>query len=162
MCPDRDGDPSEKKRKEIALWMLRRGHCPDIASVLTQEGLAKLERRRDEIELLEAMDIKLSRNNWIFLLLGKKTKQLPLQYDDLPKDPVRVMKLQKEKQCSALVGDLYDIKDQIKNVTRYSYSEYRLADLEKEKSRIEKELRQNKEDLTTLENKIRDNKDNDQ
>ena len=43
----------EPKRGEIASRMVERGYDPNIVYELTQEGLSKLERRLDELKLLD-------------------------------------------------------------------------------------------------------------
>jgi hypothetical protein len=146
-----DGDPLEKKRKKIALRLLRRGYCPDIASVLTPEGLTEIEKRLDEAEQ-EENDTKLAQRNGIRMLVSKpgqrKIWQLPVQYDDLPKDPVRVTKLQikkLEKQRKGLLKELNNINNQIKIVMGYRNSEDQVANLQECKHRIEKELNKDRE-----------------
>jgi len=161
--PDRGWGSAGEKRQEIALRMLRRGYHPDIASELTQEGLTELERRLDKLELQEEKDTRLSQNNWISWLVSKlgrrKTRHFPLRCDDLPKDQVRVTKLKietLEKQCRGLAAEFYTIKNQIKIVMSYSNSGDQLASLEDSKARIEKELRQKQEELTTLKTRSRE------
>ena len=164
MHPDRGCGSAGGKRQEIALRMLRRGYHPDIASELTQEGLTELERRLDKLELEEEKATRLSQNNWISWLVSKsgrrKTRHFPLQYDDLPKDQVRVTKLKiemLEKQCRGLSAEFYEINNQINIVMGYRNSGKQLANLEDSNARIEKELRQKQEELTSLKTGSRDN-----
>lgn len=147
----------EPKRGEIASRMVGRGYDPNIVYELTQEGLSELERRLDELKLLETKFNRLSQRNWISWLVSprgrKKTKELRLQYDDLPKDPARVkkMKIERLKRASEKFADeLALIENQIKSVMGYEDSGDQLANLEYSKARIEKELKQNQEEIDRL------------
>jgi DNA-binding PadR family transcriptional regulator len=62
----------EPKRVDIASRMVERGYNPNIVYELTQEGLTELERRLDELKLLETKFNRLSQRNWISWLLSPR------------------------------------------------------------------------------------------
>jgi hypothetical protein len=141
-------DPSEEKRDKIATRLGARGHCPCKAFIVTEESLLELERRLDEIKKLEANNERLALSNFVRGLVSKpgrrKTRQLPLQYNDLPDDPIRVKKCKIKKlenQCQELKVKLYEIDAQIQHIGNYNDSEDREANLKNDKSKKENELR---------------------
>jgi len=147
----------EPKRSEIASRMMDRGYDPNVVCELTEEGLAKLDRRLNELELHEDEVSTLSLYNWVSMLVSKrgqrKTKQLPLQFNDLPKDPARVKKREiKEfkRDCENLAGELGSIKNQIEIIMGYEDSGDQLAKLADDKTRIEKKLKQKQEEIDRL------------
>jgi hypothetical protein len=150
-------DPSEEKRDKVAARLGARGHCPCKAFIVTEESLLELERRLDEIEKLEANDEKLALTNFVRGLVSKpgrrKTRQLPLQYNDLPDDPVRVKKCkikELEEKCQKLKLQLHEIDVQIQHIGSYDDSEDREANLKNDKSRKETDLRVLQEELAKL------------
>jgi hypothetical protein len=150
-------DPSEEKRDKVAARLGARGHCPYKAFIVTEESLLELERRLDEIEKLEANDEKLALTNFVRGLVSKqgrrKTRQLPLQYNDLTDDPIRVKKCkikELENQCQALNMQLHEIDVQIQHIGNYEDSEDREANLKKDKSRKETDLLVLQEELAKL------------
>ena len=137
--------------------MSRRGHDPIDAFKLTQEGLSELERRLNELESQEEKFTTQSLHNWISWLVSplgrKKTKRLRLQYDDLPKDPERLKKIKIEslkRESEKLANKHTFIENQIKSAMGYEDSEDQLANLEYSRARIEKELKQNQEEINRL------------
>ena len=150
-------ETSLRKRQQIALRVSRRGRDPTFVFELSEEGVDELESRLDRLEVGENEMTRLSRNNWISSLVSKpgrrKVRQLPLQYDDLPKDPARVRKVKKaelEKECNDLTIQLGWIKNRIQVEMSYEDSEDQIGRLEDGKVRIEKELRQKQEELARL------------
>lgn len=149
-------EASLRKRQEIALRVLRRGHDPDFILELSEEGLAELERRLDNLES-EEEKLRVPLRDWILQLLSKpgqrKTRQLPLLCDGLPKDPLLVGKVRKarlEKECNELTKQLGYVKNQIQIMMGYEDSHDQIARLEYSKARIEKELRQKQEEMARL------------
>ncbi len=147
----------EPKRSEIVSRMVERGYDPNIVYELTKEGLSELERRLNELKLLETKFNRLSQRNWISRLVSppgrKKTKRLPLQYDDLPKDPAMVKKMKIERlkrESEKIANKLGFIESQTKSVMGYEDSGDQLANLEYSKAIIEKELKQKQEEIERL------------
>ena len=148
---------SEEKRNKLSSRMMGRGYCPCKAFVVAEAYLPKLEQRLDKIENLEANEEKFALENYIRGLVSKpgqrKTKQLPLQYDDLPDDPIRVKKCnikRLEEQCQKLARRLDEINSQITIIMSKRNSDDQVANLEKDKSQVETELRMKQEELTNL------------
>lgn len=132
--------------------MLARGYDPTIAYELTQEGVSELKRRLNEQELKEK---NFSRGvDFISMLFGpRKKKQLPVLFNDLPKDPARVMKLEIErlkKERKKLTDRLGFIKNQIELFRNCENSEDQLANLENIKAAIEEKLKQKREEIDRL------------
>ena len=145
--------------------MLLRVYPPNKALETTDEGLMELERRLDAIELQEEKDTKLAQANFIYILVSKpgrrNTRQLHLQYDDLPDDPLRVAERKiklLEKQCQELVYQILIIQNQIKIVMGYENSGDQVTNLEKDKSQVELELRQKQQEFNTIRTITTDNK----
>jgi hypothetical protein len=150
-------DPSEEKRNKVAARLGARGYCTCKAFIVTEESLLELQRRLDEIEKLEANDEKLALENYVRGLVCKpgqrKTSQLPLQYNDLPDDPIRVKKCKIKKlenQCQMLNLQLCEIDVQIQHIGDSDNSEDREENLKNDKSRKETELRELQEKLAKL------------
>ena len=151
-------EASLRKRQQIALRVLRRGRDPTFVFELSEEGLAKLEKRLVELEEVRKARLRQQGLDWfIRQLLRKpaqqKKRELPLLCDDLPKDPARLRKVKKaklEKECNDLTIQLGWIKNQIQVVMGYEDSEGQIVRLEDSVARIEKELRQKQEELARL------------
>lgn len=150
-------DSSEEKRNKLSSRMMRRGYCPCKALVVIEECLPELERRLDEVESQEVKNTRLSLNNFISGLVSKpgcqKTKQLPLRYDDLPDDLIRVKKCKikrLEEQCQKLAQRLDEINSQITLIMSKRNSDDQVANLEKDKSQVETDLRMKQEELTNI------------
>lgn len=134
--------------------MLARGYDPIIAYELTQEGVSELKKRLNEQELKEK---KFWLANWISMLVSKrgrrKIKQLSVLFNDLPKDPARVMKLKIErlkKEWKKLTDVLGSIENQIELFMNCENSEDQLANLENIKAPIEEKLKQKLEEINRL------------
>jgi chromosome segregation ATPase len=154
-------ETSLRKRQEIALRVLSKGRDPTFVLELSQEGLVELERRIVELEEAGKTQHRQQELNWIWQLLRnpaqQKTHELPLVYDDLPKDPLRVRKVRKailEKECNELTIQIERINKQIQVVMRYENSEDQIARLNDSKAQIEEELRQKQEELAQLTRQI--------
>jgi hypothetical protein len=157
-----DGMYWDKKRQEIALRVLRRGHNPDFVSELSRDGLAELERRLKEVELAEETQRSQSKLDWFISRLlrdpaKRREHRLPLRCDGLAKDPLREREARKatlERECNQLTIQLRKIDDQIQVVMRYEDSEEQVARLRDSKARVEKELTQKQADLARLSGQI--------
>ena len=150
MMVDNSGDTPEAERDEIASRMRKRGYNSDIVYKLTQEGLSELERRLDENESREKIK---DMNDFIRRLFWKKKKQLPLKTDDLLRDPERVKKMKSkrlERESEELAEACTFLENQIKSVMGYEDGDDQLANLNKDKARIEKKLKQNQEEINLL------------
>ena len=146
----RGGNLPEPERDGIASRMLARGYDPTIAYELTQEGVSELKRRLNEQELKE----KNFSVDFISMVLGRlKKKQLPVLFNDLPKDPARVMELNIErlkKEWKKLTDVLGSIENQIELFMNCENSEDQLANLENIKAPIEEKLKQKLEEINRL------------
>lgn len=157
-------EASLRKRQEIALRLLRRGHDPNLVLELSQEGLAELERRLKKLELAEEAQRARRGLNWFISSLlrnpaQQKACQLPLPCHGLDKDPLRLRRVRKaslEKECNELTIQLGWIKNQIQIVMGYEDSEDQITRLEDSKAQIEKELRQKQEELARLTRQIQE------
>ena len=154
-----EGDPLERKRREINRRMLKRGY-PDVALVLTAEGLAELEKRLNEAEqvdntlLLDVSSLAVKGHYRI-------RQQVPVRYDDLPKDQKLVLTRnieELEKKTEGLEGEISRAKGQEDVLSRRSDGEDNLARLQAglarltlQKARLEKELAEKREGLARLE-----------
>lgn len=137
-------EESYKRRRKIVERLSKRGLDSYFIGELSEESVDQLERRLNILESKEEVMTRLSQNNWISSLLSKpskrKARQLPLQYDDLPKDPLRVMKLKierLEKQYIDYTLKLAQINKQIEVVMGYDDSDDRIARLREFKAPIE-------------------------
>jgi len=140
-------EESYRRRQQIVERLSKRGLDSYFVRELSEESVDQLERRLNILESKEKVMTRLSQNNWISSLLSmpnkRKARQLPLQYDDLPKDPLRVMKLKierLEKQYIDFTLKLAQINKQIEVVMGYDDSDDRIAKLEEFKAPIETAL----------------------
>jgi hypothetical protein len=144
-------ESSLRKRHEIALRILRRGYDPRIIFELSQEGLDELEKRLARLEEEERLQRTM---RWFILsLVRKRKRQLPLRFDGLSKDPLRVIMVRTanlESELNELTIQLKQIENQTQIVMGYEDSEDQIARLDSSKARIEKELRRKQEELTRL------------
>lgn len=144
-------EASLRKRHEIALRILRRGHDPKIVFELSRDGLDELEKRLARLE--EEEQHQRTMRWFISSLIRKRRRQLPLRFNALPKDPfwvsmVRIANLERERD--ELTIELKQIENQIPIVMGYEDSDDQIARLDNSRTQIEKELRQKQEELTTL------------
>lgn len=151
---NKDQDELESKRNELAARLSDRGHEGYIAFVAPDDWLYKLEERLIEQEKNKRWTGQIS-----FETEPPTPKYTwpPLQLDDIPTDPLRVVKYKKQHDKSLsqttikeLESKLDEIEDSLNILYTHEGSDEQIANLEGEKNRKGQELKQKKDELSKL------------